>query len=276
LSRAEWKAFSFEVIYVDNGSTDDTLTMISGSFPKAKVIANEENLGFCKAANQGARIANSRYYCFLNDDTVVLDDAVARLADFLDQTPQAGAVGARLLYPDMSEQWSGRRFPTPLNAILGRQSWLARVFPNARPLVDYLYKEKTQDSVPFTVDWVSAAAVMARKETFWSIGGFAEDYYYWHEAVFCDRIWQAGSEIYLVPLSRVIHFEGKGSGARPYSVRRWHVLNFHEGAYRCYCERYRLGKWSARRWFAAVGLRCRAVLLLSAIRIQSLLRVGAH
>ncbi|MGH7536549.1 MAG: glycosyltransferase family 2 protein, partial [Gemmatimonadales bacterium] len=186
-----------EVIYVDNASRDETLPMLRERFPGVRSIANPENRGFCRAANQGAAIADARYFAFLNDDTIVLPGALDILVEFLDATPGAGAVASRLLYPDGTDQWSGRRFPSPINAVLGRRSWLSRLFPNARPLADYLCREETRGTAPFVVDWVSAAAVMIRREAFEAVGGFAEDYYYWHEAVICDRIRRAGWRVFV-------------------------------------------------------------------------------
>jgi GT2 family glycosyltransferase len=244
--------------------------MVREHFPSTKVIANSTNLGYCKAANQGAAIAESRYYLFLNDDTIVSKDAIRSLIEFLDHNPEVGVVGSRLLNRDGTDQWSGRRFPSPWNAILGRRSILSRVVPNARILSDYLYREQVAAGVPFEADWVSAAAMLVRRESFRLVGGYAEDYYYWHEAVFCDRIRRVDQRVYLHPQSRIVHDEGKGSGARPYAVKRWHIINFHHGAYRCYCEHYNIPILSPARWLTAVALGMRAVALLAATRIYTL------
>lgn len=262
LARAEWDDYSYEVVYVDNGSKDGSVKMIAEEFPEVRCISNETNLGFCRAANQGAEIASGRHLCLLNDDTIVIDDAVARLARYLDDHPEAGAIGSRLVYPDMTEQWSARRFPSPVNGILGRRSLLTRLFPDARPVVRYLYKDRLQQEEPFEVDWVSAAAMMLRADVYEEVGGCAEDYYYWHEAILCDRVRKTGREVLLDPRSRIIHFEGKGSGARPFPVQAWHIRDFHYGAYRCYCEHHRLARLSPRRAFAAATLSTRALLLL--------------
>jgi hypothetical protein len=260
---SDWGTWTHEVIYVDNGSTDDTLAMLAANFPDVKIQANESNLGFCKAANMGAAMSNSQYYFFLNDDTVLREDSIRLLAEAMESLPQVSVIASRLVFPDLTEQYSGRRFPSILNGILGRRSFLTRIFPNSKPVTDYLYKESLKGAEPFPVDWVSAAALMVGRETFKQVGGFAEDYYYWHEAVFCERTRRTGGQIYLHPRSVIIHHEGKGSGSRPFAARKWHILDFHRAAYRCYCERYRLGRFSLRRWFAAAALTVRAASLLA-------------
>ena len=267
--RARWNRTTFEIIYVDNGSADGSVAMARDRFPNVRVIANDRNLGFCRAANQGVRIASSRHLFFLNDDTIVEPDAIQLLVDFMQAHPEAGVVGARLLNPDLTDQWSGRRFPSPLNGVLGRRSRLSRLVPNAKPLTDYLYRDLVRKGDPFEADWVSAAAVLVGKDTFEKVNGFAEDYYYWHEAVFCDRVRRAGKQVFLDPRSRIIHFEGKGSGARPYKVQRWHIIDFHRGAYRCYCEHYACSVVNPARWLAGAALGLRATALLVAARLTN-------
>lgn len=270
LPQAEWRGITYEAVYVDNGSSDGTVAEIRANYPGVKVIDNGYNAGFCKAANQGARIANSRYYYFINDDTLVLGDAIALLVDYLDQNPEVATAGSRLLYPDGAEQFSGRRFPTLLDAFMGRRSPLTRLFPNAPWVRRYLCKDELAQDLPFPVDWVSAAGQLMRPTDFWALGGFAEDYYYWHEAVLCGRLARRGRKIVLHPLSKIIHYEGKGSGHRPYPVQRFHILDFHRGAYRCYCEQFDLGRSHPARWLAGLLLAGRAGLKLCQARLTSL------
>ena len=269
VEKADWSRHTCEIVYVDNGSKDGSVEMVRSCFPGVRVIANDSNLGYCKAANQGARIADARHFYFLNDDTIVYPDALPVVIDFLDSHPGIGVVGSRLLNLDLTDQWSGRRFPSVWNGILGRRSWLSRLFPNARALTDYLYRDEVAAGVPFEADWVSAAALLVDRDTFARVGMFAEDYYYWHEAVFCDRVRRAGRKVYLHPGSKIIHYEGKGSGARPYPVQRWHILDFHRGAYRCAVEHYNLGRYNPARWLAAAALATRAMVLLAVVRFTS-------
>lgn len=254
LRAAQWPDCSYEVIYVDNGSKDDSVASVRATHPDILLIANDSNLGYCPAANQGARIARGKYLFFLNDDTIVLDDAIARAMRTLQTYPDAGVVGSRLLNLDRTDQWSGRRFPSVWSAFLGRRSWLTRCFPDASPVVDYLCKQEVAHGEPFEADWVSAAAMIVSAHDFWNVKGYAEDYYYWHEAVFCDRMRAAKRKVLLDPQSCIVHYEGKGSGRRAYLVLRWHIIDFHRGAYRCFCEHYGLSRMNPLRWLVGTGL----------------------
>lgn len=269
---ASWGNYTYEVIYVDNGSKDDTLAMLQSNFPDVKVIANQTNLGFCKAANQGTAVATSRYLFFLNDDTLILNDAVAGLIAYADDHPDVGALGGRLLNTDGTEQYSGRRFPSPWNAVLGRRSMLTKILPSAPAVRDYLYKESLARGEAFEADWVSAAAVLFPHEVFRKIGGFAENYYYWHEVIFCDRVRKHSKRVQLLPNARIIHHEGKGSGARPFKSQRSHIINFHKGGYACYCEHYDLAPLNPLRVLVATMLVTRACMLIFAAAMRSAIK----
>lgn len=269
---ARWPGCSFEVIYVDNGSRDDSVAQVRERYPHVTLIANPTNRGYCPAANQGARMARGDYCYFLNDDTLVLDDAIARALRTLKAHPGAGAVGSRLLNLDRSDQWSGRRFPTFWNAFLGRRSWLTRWLPHAAPVADYLCKNEVARGLPFEADWVSAAALLVSVRDHWAVGGFAEDYYYWHEAVYCDRLRVQGRRVLLDPQSQIVHYEGQGSGQRSAPVLRWHIRDFHRGALRCFCEHHDLAPSHPLRWLVRAALGTRAGLLLSANWLTALRR----
>jgi N-acetylglucosaminyl-diphospho-decaprenol L-rhamnosyltransferase len=263
LERCDWRHFSHEIIYVDNNSHDQTVAMVRKQFPTVHVIANAENRQFCPAANQGSLVGAGRFILHLNNDTLVQPDALVQLAEFLDRTPRAGVVGCRLLNPDGTDQWSARRFPSWYNGFLGRRSILGRAFPNAKLVQNYLFKAEIVGQEPFRVDWTGTPCMLVRREAFFKIGGFPEDFYYWHEATFCHRLWRAGWETFIVPTARVVHFEGKGGGARSYAVRRWHIIDFSRGAYRFHCERHSLHRLNPRRWLIAMSLGAHAGLRLS-------------
>ena len=85
--------------------------------------------------------------------------------------------------------------------------------------------------------------------------------------VFSDRLSKQGYKTYLHPLSHIIHYEGKGSGKRPYPVQKFHILNFHEGAFRWCCEHYNLNRFNPMRSIIRSALFSRAYLKLFAIKL---------
>jgi N-acetylglucosaminyl-diphospho-decaprenol L-rhamnosyltransferase len=270
LSSTEWGGYSKQFFYVDNGSTDGTPAMVRQHFPAVHVIENDRNFGYCKAANQGARVTDSRYLLFLNDDTEIVGAAIPTLIRYLESDPDVATAGARLTFPDGTEQWSGRRFPNFLSSLMGRRSWLAKVFPKVPTVRSYLCKDEVLGGEPFECDWVSAAGQIFRTEDFWAVNGFAEDYYYWHEMVQCLRIKRRGRKVALVPAATVIHYEGQGSGARPFVRQRFHIIDFHKGAFRGYLELHNISPFHPRALVAGTALVARAATLLAVCRVRTL------
>jgi GT2 family glycosyltransferase len=263
IDAASWRQVTYEIIVVDNGSTDGTAAMMRAEFPGMRLVANPTNVGYCRAGNQGAAVSRGRHLLFLNDDTLMIDDAIAVLVEWADGHG-AAMIGSRLLNTDGSDQFSsGRRFTTPAAALFGRKSILTRLFPNAPAARRYLMSDQVNSSEPYVVDWLSAAAMMVRRDVFDEAGGLAEDFYYFHEQVFCARVQRAGGRIYLHPRSRIVHHEGVGSGHRTRRVRRRHITAFHSAALRWFCLHHNLGPLNPLRLVAAAALWTRAGLLVA-------------
>ena len=260
-----WRDTTYELIVVDNGSTDGTLELLAAEHNKdVRVIANGKNVGFCKAGNQGAEIATGRHLMFLNDDILIIDDAFPKLVEFMDAHPDVGMSGSRLLNADGTDQFSsGRTFPSPMNAIFGRKSVLTRLFPNAGPARRYLLSEQVTGQIPYEVDWLSAAAMLIRADVHHEVKGLAEDFYYFHEMIICDRVKRAGYKVYLHPQSKILHYEGAGSGVRTRRVRTAHVKRFHIAAYRWFCAHHRLSEYNPVRLLVAGALAVRAGSLMA-------------
>ena len=122
---------SGEIIVIDNCSTDNSLTYLQPLFPEVQFIANKENLGFARACNQGLAISKGRFVLFLNPDTIVPEDSFESAIRFMDEHPEAGALGSKML--DGSGSFlkeSKRAFPSPLTSLY-KLFGLSKLFPHS-------------------------------------------------------------------------------------------------------------------------------------------------
>lgn len=261
----------FEIIVVDNGSTDGSADGIEAAYPKVRLIRRKRNEGLAKAFNEGVAAMRGRYLLSLDDGTRVLPGAIDALLDFMDTHPSAGAAGARLYDPDMTVQPVARRFPHPMNAIFGRRSLATKLFPNSPIVKRYLMSEFTGSVEPFEVDWNSSAAMAVRRAAIEQVGAMDPRYFvYWADADWCYRLCKANWGIYCVPRSKVVHLENLRTGYRPRSKSRM-IVDFHAGAYRFYLNNYLRAWWTPMGLISAAGLILRAVPLLIANEIGRLL-----
>ena len=259
---------SFEVLVIDNGSHDKSAEMVESKFPQVVLIKNPVDLHYSKATNQGIRQSNGRYLFCLNPDTIVLPNTFGSVVQLLEENPHAAAVGSRLLNPDLSDQGTSRRFPTPMSALFGRKSFLTKWFQNNRFSRRYMAAENRNSTEPYEVDWLSSAAMLVRKSLVEQVGGLDESFYYWVDADWCYRIKKAGWKIYCLPASKVIHDEGKGSGQKDKKTLNQDIIDFHRGAYRYYCRHYPLGPFHFMKLLAFMGLSLRAFILLTMNTLQ--------
>jgi GT2 family glycosyltransferase len=262
---------SFEVLVVDNASSDGSPEMVAQQFPEATVLRMGSNAGFSRANNHGIRHARGRHLLLLNADTVVGPGAVDRLIEFLDATPAAGIAAPLLLNPDLTDQGTARAFPTAAAAVFGRRSPLSRAFPRNRWSRRYLVGRQRHGDEPFEIDWVSGACMAMPRAVADRVGGLDEGFFmYWEDADWCRRVKSAGHSVHCVPSSRVVHLEG---GSR----RGWparHVWIFHQSVFRYYAKHHARGWAHPARPAVAAGLAARAGLIVSRNLVSSVLRSG--
>jgi GT2 family glycosyltransferase len=254
-----------QVIVLDNASSDGTPEMVREQFPSVKLLESAENLGFAKGYNRAAEEAEGRHILMLNPDTVVQAGALRSLVRFLDSRQEAGAAGPRLLNSDGTVQYSCRRLPGPMAAIL-RNTLLGRLVPGNRFTRDYLMADWDHRTVR-QVDWVSGAAICIRRETWSEVGGFDEGYFMYAEDIdWCLRAHHAGWHIYYVPASVVVHRIGRSSDQRPVRM----VVEFHRSMARFY-KRHYADQWPfGLRWLPLAGIWARgAVVLLQTMAAQA-------
>lgn len=191
----------FDIWVVDNFSSDGSPEMVRERFPKVQLIDNKENIGFARANNQAMRKCQGKYILLLNPDTVVNPDAIVELVDFLNQTPQAGMVGARLINPDRSLQESA--FPLPT---LFSEFWRMFHLDYFVNVANYPMDEWRLDSAK-EVDTLLGACMLIRREALEQDDIFDEDYFIYSEEVdLCTRLKKTGWHLYWDPNAVVMHY----------------------------------------------------------------------
>jgi GT2 family glycosyltransferase len=203
-------SIQLEVIVVDNGSKDGCDTMLERRFPLVRFIQSEENVGFPRANNLGFGYSKGRNLLFLNPDTEVLPSAIERMMRFLDNTPDAGLVGAQLLNTDGTIQTSCiQRLPTILNQAIDLEFLRARMprldLWGIRPLIE-------APTSTASVEVISGACLMIRRSLFEALGMFETSYFMYAEDVdLCLRALRAGLKNYYVGHAVVVHHGGQSS-----------------------------------------------------------------
>jgi GT2 family glycosyltransferase/lipopolysaccharide/colanic/teichoic acid biosynthesis glycosyltransferase len=197
-------AGEYEVIIVDNASTDGTPEMIGRRFSSARLHANRENTGYSRGVNQGIGSSNGRLLLVLNPDIVVREGSIDRLVRFLERTPDAGIAASKLIYPDGRLQPSCRRFYN-LTVLLLRRTFLGKIFPNARPLREHLMMDYDHEAAK-KVDWVIGACLLVRREAIEKVGSMDERFFLYFEDIdWCYRMQHHGWAVYYVPESVMVH-----------------------------------------------------------------------
>lgn len=253
----------FELIFLDNASTDGSGERVKAQFPQMTYIDVGANVGLSKAFNKGLALAKGRYLLSLDNDTRIFPGAMQSLIDFMDANPEVGATGSMLLNPDMTPQRTFRKKPSAINAIFGRRSLITKLWPSNPLSRRYLMDDQTEGTEPFEVDWVSTAALMISRQAFETAGGLDEDFFvYWVDADWCARIRAAGWKVFAVPESRVIHDENlKGKRRARRNVRM--LKDFHRGAYLYYRKNHARSPLNPMAWIAFVGLSARAASMIA-------------
>ena len=254
---------SVELLLVDGNSTDESVAVAKRLWPAVKVTMVPEGLGYVRGNNVGLRQARGRYTMFLNSDTVIYPDALQELIRFLDAHPEVGAASGSILNPDGSYQGVVRRFPSIMNGIFGRRSWLSRRFPNNRWYRQYMQSRQERGAEPFRTEILSACSLVVRTDLAREIGGMDERFrFYWVDAELCGRIERHGYQIFCVRRARIMHHEGKGGSTGTFAKRLHMNKAFHDGAYLAYVEHYQLGKFHPQRLLAKAILTTRFILLV--------------
>jgi len=208
----------FEVIVVDNASPQGGVESLQNDFPEIAIVKSERNLGFAGANNVGFEKSRGDYVLFLNPDTRLVGSAINTLFDKMQQLPDAGIVGGKLLNSDMTVATTSiQKFPTILNQILNIE--LLRVRWPGCPLWDLAPLFATQP-ICVEVEVIPGACMLMTRDTFERAGRFSEEYFMYAEDIDLNlKVKRLGLKNYYVSDAVVIHHGGKSSSRQ--KVSQW-------------------------------------------------------
>ncbi len=200
----------YEIIVVDNASIDGSSEMIESFFPTVKLIAEKNNLGFGRANNVAAKIAQGTYLFLLNSDTLLLNNAIKILVDFLNHHANAGICGSQLFNQDLSPATSFQRLPSLI------AEWKVCFAPFL------LQKKQPIYSSPTKVGFISGADIMIRKTLFDELQGFDPHFFlYFEETELTYRVKQLKYLVWFVPDAHIIHFGEQSGEPNAQKIDKW-------------------------------------------------------
>jgi len=210
-----------EIVVVDNDSVEPP-ELPSG----VRLIRNKENVGFARAHNTGIAASGGDPVVIINPDTVVERDFFELVEGFFEENPRVGIAGPRILDWEGDLQLSARREISALSGFLGRTSLLTRLFPKSS-LVKSQFPAVTDQSHPTSVDWVSGACMVIRRDTLRDVGPLDERFFmYFEDADLCRRARAAGWLVYYLPQVEIVHQTGASSRNKPKAIWLLHKSAF--------------------------------------------------
>jgi N-acetylglucosaminyl-diphospho-decaprenol L-rhamnosyltransferase len=219
-----------EVIVVDNGSRDESWQTLRACDSSAVWHPAGENLGYGRAANLGARSCHGRYLVVCNPDLVVRPGTIASLVTVMDGDPKVAIAGPRVVNVDATLYPSARAFPSLVDAIghgLLGLFWPGNRFSRRYKMLDWDHAHTK------TVDWVSGAFLLIRRDAWDAVDGFDPSYFMYMEDVdLCWRVTRAGWRVVYEPSGEVVHLQGMSTDRRPYRM----ILAHHRSLWRFACR----------------------------------------
>jgi hypothetical protein len=247
-------AGAWEVVVVDNASSDQSVPGLRRDFPQVRLLVNDRNLGFGAAGNRGFAQAKGELILFMNADVVVHPRAIDWLVKTLRSRPEVGVCGGKLVSPDGTVQPTFRRFPTHRSILFARGSLLGKIFPDRRGR--YLLPEVNEIT---PVDSVAGAFLLVRRRVYEEVKGFDEQFFLYAEDLdFCKRVKSARSQVLYIPPALATHQWGASTVQnRPLALRA-----HHQSIYRYFRKHHPQKK--VANLFLYLLLRVHLLLLLAA------------
>ncbi|MBN2635935.1 MAG: glycosyltransferase [Prolixibacteraceae bacterium] len=205
------KDIETEIFVVDNNSVDGSVSLIREKFGNLNIIENKQNVGFAKANNQAIKQAKGKYILLLNPDTVVEENTFLKVVNFMDQHPDAGGLGVKMIdgkgnfLPE-----SKRGLPTPWVAFC-KMFGLSKLFPKSKKFGQYHLSFLDENKI-HEVDVLAGAFMLLRKSALEKTGLLDETFFMYGEDIDLSyRITQAGYKNYYFPETTIIHYKGEST-----------------------------------------------------------------
>ncbi|MFP4497413.1 MAG: glycosyltransferase family 2 protein [Vulcanimicrobiota bacterium] len=239
--------FEFELFLVDNASTDGSVEILKKEFPKVNFLVNKENLGFTRANNVAFSQCTGKYIFLLNNDTIVEEGTLEKLVTFMDEHPEVGACGPRVLNADGTLQPQCRRGDLTISAAVSYVLGLHKLFPGSKFFGKYLMTWQP-DNVTHEIEAASGCAFMIRREIFEEVGWLDSDYFLSGDDIDLSlRLRRAGHRIFYVHDAPLVHLKGLSVNRHKNSFNIYHMFR---SQYIYYKKNWAPGRFFLVNWLA--------------------------
>ena len=259
-----------EIFVIDNASSDQSVEFLTPRFPSVTFIQNDKNVGFGKANNQAISQARGRYTLLLNPDTLLQEDTLRTLTDFMDRHPEAGACGCKILNPDGSFAAESRRSVPNVSSAFYKAAGLTALFPKHRRFGRYYLgwlDEDEQAEIPV----LSGSFMFFRTKVLQEAGGFDERFFMYGEDIdLCYRVQQAGHKLVYVPDTSIIHYKGESSKRDDFTYNKV----FNDALFLFFDKHYTSRYSKFFKWGVWLAVKIRTLATFTLAKLRGIREVG--
>ncbi len=258
---------NLHVVIVDNNSTSEDYAQLSAlqGLDRVSIVRSKVNYGYAGGNMYGVQFANAKYYFFLNNDCLLLNDCASILFNFCEQNPYIGLCSPQLYNEEHQPTPCFDYFPDILSKFLG-----TGVFRITRR--KYFHPRKKIPNTPIKVDVLSGSHLFIRAEAFNKAGGFDTTFFlYCEEEDIAARLHKLGYDTYLVPEAHNLHFGG-GSTEKSLAIQKEFIISY----LYFYRKHYGFIKTQLLKFYLLVRYTKKSIKSRSNIHLISLILSGAH
>jgi GT2 family glycosyltransferase len=264
---------SYEIIVVDNHSTDGSVEMIQRSHPGVILEVLQADESYTRAMNRAMKKARGQFLVQLNPDTVIKPGVWDALIDFMNRHAEVGICTPKVLNRDGTLQKQCRRSAAGPWDTFCYVIGLSRLFPKNHRLAGYLMTYMDEDVI-HPCDAVSGSCMLIRRDVVNKIGYLDESYYaYQEDSDYCYRARQMGFQIYYVPVGQIIHYGGQG-GSLIHARRS--IYEWHRSYWIYYRKHFAPGKVFLINWLVYLGIGIRLALKMGVSMIRRQEYIGSR